>query len=278
MLTVAKLRVMILAIDVGGTKTLVASIDSDGKTSEEIRFETPKTYSDFLNQLKSSIGSLKHQRHSACVIAMPGLVDRRAGVVKYFGNLPWTNVPILDDLKTTINIPTYVENDANLAGLSEANLLPNYRKVLYITVSTGIGGVLVVKGHIEPSSQDAEYGQMLLEHEGHLQRWEKFASGSAIYQKYGKRAADIDSDSDWYVIARNIAVGLIDVIAATTPDVVVLGGGVGSHFDKFGDKLINELEIYENNLVKVPPIVGAKDAEQAVIHGCFVLAKQKRHI
>ena len=89
------------------------------------------------------------------------------------------------------------------------------------------------------------------------------------------KAADIVDPGVWYQIARNIALGLIDVIAATTPDIVVIGGGVGSHFEKFGDTLIGELALYEDNMIHVPPIIGAKNAEDAVIYGCYTLAMQK---
>jgi predicted NBD/HSP70 family sugar kinase len=115
---------------------------------------------------------------------------------------------------------------------------------------------------------------MLLEHDGKLMRWEEFASGKAIVAKFGKRASDITEPDDWYVIARNIALGLIDVIAATTPDAIVIGGGVGSHFAKFGDRLTEQLKIYEDSLLHVPPVFGAQRAEEAVIYGCYILANQ----
>lgn len=267
---------MILAIDVGGTKTLVASFNLDGEPTEEIRFETPKDYADFVAELAKTIKQLKVKRFSACTIAMPGKIDRQHGVAVAFGNLAWTNVPIRDDLRKELgDMPIYVENDAKLAGLYEAQLLPEYKKVLYITVSTGIGGVLIYNRKIDKVTQDAEYGHMLLEHDGKLQRWEEFASGKALYNKYNMRAADITDPAIWYQVARNLAIGLIDVIAATIPDIVVIGGGVGSHFDKYGEKLISELKIYEDHLVPVPPIIGAEHAEEAVLYGCYTLARQK---
>lgn len=265
---------MILAIDVGGTKTLVASFNRDGDRTEEIRFETPKDYKEFVDELTLTIAKLQVKKYLHCVIAMPGMVDRKTGIMLFFGNLPWENVPIKADLEAVLKIPVSVENDANVAGLYEASLLPDYRKVTYLTVSTGIGGGLIVDGKIDKVTEDAEYGHMLFEHEGKLQRWEKFASGKAIYAKYNMRAADITDPGVWYEIARNIALGLIDVIAATTPDIVVIGGGVGSHFEKFGDILISELELYEDKMIHVPPIIGAQHAEDAVIYGCYTLAMQ----
>lgn len=264
----------ILAIDVGGTKTLIASFDVHGTAAHKVKFATPSTYQDFLNDVSKTVQSLPVKKHSQCVIAMPGSLDRQHGVVKELGNLPWQNVPISGDLKQLLGMPIILENDAKLAGLSEAHLLPQYRKVLYITVSTGIGGVVIINGKIDPNSRDAEYGRMLLEHEGKLQLWEEFASGKAIVAKYGKRASDITDPQDWYVIARNIALGLVDVIAATTPDIVVIGGGVGTNFEKFGARLNEFLHIYEDRLLPIPQVVGAQRAEEAVIYGCYILANQ----
>ncbi len=266
---------MILAIDLGGTKTLVASINRKGEITEHIKFPTPKDYQEFISELAKSVESLTTKKFVQCVMAAPGKIDRASNTVIAFGNLPWKNTPLAQDVMQKIGIPVVIENDAKLAGLSEAILLKTYRKVLYITVSTGINGVLVIDGKIDPATQDAEYGQMLLEHEGRLTRWEKFASGSAIVARTGRRASEITEKSDWYIIARNIAIGLIDVIAATTPDAVVIGGGVGTHFEKFAAPLKNELTNYENDLIRVPPLFGAQRAEEAVIYGCYELAIQR---
>ncbi len=266
---------MILAIDVGGTKTLVSTFSYDGVLEEEIRFETPKDYPAFLEKLKQSIDGLKAKKFIRCAIAMPGQIDHKHGIALAFGNLPWENVPIRADLESFLgDVRVLVENDAKVAGLYEAQLLPEYKKVLYITVSTGIGGGLIVNRKIDKITQDAEYGHMLLEHDGTLQRWEEFASGKAIYKRFNMRAADITDQGAWYEIARNIAIGLIDVIAATTPDIVVIGGGVGSHFEKFKEKLLGELDLYDDALLRIPPVIGAQHAEEAVIYGCYTLAKQ----
>lgn len=264
----------ILAIDVGGTKTLVAVFNSGGEVLHTVKFPTPASYADFLQELTSTIQALPTNKFFSCVIAMPGSIDRKHGIAQEFGNLAWHDIPIKTDLEQALGVPVAVENDAKLAGLSEAHLLPRYRKVLYLTVSTGIGGAVVINGKLDKNSLQAEYGHMLLEHEGKLMRWEEFASGKAITAKYGMRASDITDPAAWYGIARNIAIGLIDVIAATTPDIIVIGGGVGTNFEKFGEHLIEQLKLYEDHLLHVPPVVGAQRAEEAVIYGCYILANQ----
>jgi len=267
---------MYLAVDVGGTKTLLGCFTSSGELKETVKFKTPVLYHDFRDELEKNVAKLSTNKFVGGCVAIPGRVDRQNGVGIVFGNLPWTNIPIKSDVERIANCPITVENDANLAGLFEARQVADtYKRALYITVSTGIGGVIVNNGKIERPTQDAEIGHMLLEHEGKLMRWEEFASGRAIVAKFGKKASEIDvTDSTaWYIISRNIAVGLIDVIATSVPDVVIVGGGVGSHFAKFGDRLMEELKIYENPLLKLPKIVMATHPEEAVVYGCFEMAK-----
>lgn len=266
---------MILAIDIGGTKTLLGLYELDGNLVSSYKFETPQEYPDFVDMLKLEIPKfIEGKKIKKCVAAVPARIDRAKGLGVAFGNRPWLNVPIGPDLTKILGLPVDIENDANLAGLSEALLIPKYKRVVYITISTGIGIGIVQDGKLDPKSLDAEVGMMMFEHEGKLQTWESFASGKAIFNKFGKRASDITDPSEWYIVSRNIALGLIGVIATTTPDAVVIGGGVGSHLHKFKDVLESELELYKSGVVNLPPIFQAQKPEEAVIYGCYALAQQ----
>lgn len=265
---------MYLAIDVGGTKTLLACFDAEGKVAEEIKFPTPGTYEEFLGELGKNNAALKTKTFTTGAIAIPARIDRLAGVGMSFPNLPWENIPIKKDIETLFGCPVVLENDTKTAAIYEASLVKHeFRKVLYVTISTGIGMGLIIDGRLDPDFADMEVGGMLLEHEGSLQRWEDFASGKALSQKFGKKIKDITDPGQLYIIARNIAIGLIDVIATTTPEVVIIGGGVGAHFDKFGEHLIEELRIYTNPMLVLPQVRGAQNAEEAVIYGCYKLAR-----
>ncbi len=266
---------MYCAIDIGGTKTLIATFDSNGKITEQIKFPTPENYEEFISELSTTVANLSTKDFNAFCVAAPGRIDHSNGVVLAFGNLPWTNIPILTDLEKILHAPGLLENDTKLAALSEALNQKDYRKVLYITISTGIGGGLITDGVIDPDFNSNEIGQMLMEHHGELKRWEDFASGSAIVAHFGKRASEINDKQDWYIIARNIAIGLNAVIATLTPELIIIGGGVGTHLPKFQDRLEEQLKIYETPMVTIPPIVQAKRPEEAVVYGCYELIRQR---
>ncbi len=268
---------MYLAVDIGGSKTLLAVFDSHGNVKESLKFETPVSYDDFSKALADSVDKLSTKSFAGACVAVPGKIDRKTGVGIAFGNLTWQNVPILQDVKQILDCPIHIENDARAAALSEALLLKSeYRKVLYVTISTGIGGGLIIDGKIDPSFEDMEVGQLLLEYEGKLMDWEDFGSGRAFNNKFGKRVSEVSADDSaaWYWFARNIAIGLIDLIATLTPEIIVLGGGAGAHLEKFQDRLNEELKIYENPLLTIPPIRKAQRSEEAVIYGCFELARK----
>lgn len=269
---------MHLAVDIGGTKTLLAVFDARGQIKESHKFETPEDYSEFISLLEAELNNLKTQDFIAAGIAVPARLDRENGIAIAFGNRPWTNEPIEDDIRKITNCPVVLENDSKLAALSEAKLIiKDFKKVLYITISTGIGGGLVIDGKLEPNLVDNEVGQMLLEHNGELMDWEDFASGRAFSKKFGKKVSDIDpGDTEaWYYIARNIAIGMVDLIATLTPEAIIIGGGVGAHLELFQDRLNEQLKLYENPMFKTPPILKAQRPEEAVIYGCYELVKDK---
>lgn len=265
---------MYLGIDVGGTKTLVASLDDAGVIKEEIKFPTPQVYSVFLVELEKTVVSLSTSDFRACGIGVPALIDHARGIGIAFPHLDWHDVPIQRDTESIAKCPVVLENDAKMAGLSEAMLVKHHSRVLYVTVSTGIGAAYIVDQHIDQALRNSEGGQMLLEHHGKYQRWEDFAAGSAIVKQFGKRMSEINDERTLRTIARNIAIGLIDLIAVLTPDIVVLGGSVGTHYAKYGVYLQEYLEKYDNPMIVLPIIKAAERPEKAVVYGCYDLAIQ----
>jgi len=261
-----------LGIDIGGSKTLFAVFDAGGKVIFEHKIKTPQVYQELITAIANVLKvELAPYKFSIVCCAVPGWIDFDKGVAVGFGNLPWENVPILKDLEAIMpGIKVLLHNDAKLAGLSEAKILPDtYRKVMYLTVSTGIGGGLIIDGVIHPDFANFEPGQMMFEHDGKLMQWEDFASGKALKERYGKLASELEDQQAWKDFSQLIALGLEELLATIQPDVVVFGGGVGAHFEKFKDFLEEDLNAIKNPLVPIPPLVKAQRSEEAVIYGCY---------
>ena len=154
---------MYLGIDIGGTKTLVASLNDDGSIADQVKFETPDDYQAFLTELRNSLARLPAKDFLYAGIGMPGIIDRANNASTWSGgNLTWKNSPIAKDVGAIANCRAVVENDANVAALSEAKLVKDrYRTALYITLSTGVGSGYVVDGVLDPNTIDAEVGHMI---------------------------------------------------------------------------------------------------------------------
>lgn len=268
---------MYLGVDIGGTKTLVATLSDDGKIIDSRRFASDHNYAAFLHDLEQNLNELHLSGEIQACAGVSGLLDRDKGIVHALGNLPWTEVPVADDIAQLIGGgPVIIENDSRLAGLSEAQFLKDkYRDILYMTVSTGIGGAFIQNGRIATALQDMEMGKMPLLHDGTYVQWEEFASGRAIVARYGKPASEIDDPAVWHTIGTDLAHGLGAVCSILQPDVIIVGGGVGQFADKYKQIIWDYLEAHLHAIV-VPPqeIVVAQRPDEAVIYGCYELLRQ----
>lgn len=266
---------MYVGVDIGGTKTLVAALDERGVIIEDNKFPTSEDYKTFLIDLSEVITGFKNQDFAAGGVGIPATaIDRVNGIGIKFGNLSWQNVPIQNDVEEICHCPIVIENDAKMAALSEAMLLKdNYKKILYVTISTGIGYGLVTKGEIDTNVGDGGGRTILLEHDGKMTPWEDFAGGRAIVEQYGKKAEEITDKNTWEAICRQLAKGFIHLIALMQPEAIVIGGAVGTYFERFGEILKTEIESYQIPLAKLPVLIKAQRPEEAVVYGCYDLAK-----
>jgi len=264
---------MLVAVDTGGTKTLVASFLEDGRIGEQFKFPTPPSTLEWTKELREVLEThFGGESVEAIVVAMPGIVKK--GVAIWCNNLKWANFDVEAALKGVLgNAPLFVENDANLAGLAETRQLKTIPDLsLYVTVSTGIGSGIITNGVINPALRFSEAGRSLVEFDGAVREWETFASGKAIYKAYGKYARDITSKRAWHQIADRISRGFLAVIPVLQPDVVIIGGSIGTYFDQFGKDLTGLLEEHLPAHIPTPKFVQAKHPELAVIYGCYYYA------
>jgi predicted NBD/HSP70 family sugar kinase len=264
---------MLVAVDTGGTKTLVASFDKDGILGSQIKFPTPQNQDEYIKDLKATIKTqYEGQLIEAIVVAIPGII--KDGVVISCGNLPWKNFDAASALAGVLGkVPVYIENDAKLAGLAETRFLKEIpAQSLYVTISTGIGTGIITDGHINQALRNSEAGHALIEYDGVTREWETFASGKSIYETYGKYAHEITSKRTWNQIADRISRGFLAIIPILQPDVIIIGGSIGTYFDKFDTQLIKLLKEKLPPITPCPTFKKARYPELAVIYGCYYYA------
>jgi predicted NBD/HSP70 family sugar kinase len=265
---------MLVVVDTGGTKTIVASFNKSGVLGDQFKFETPKDPNEYLKVLSETLKENYDSKNvEAVVIAAPG-VSKDGIIIWGGGNLAWKNVNIKSKISGILGkAPVFIENDANLAGLGETRLLKTIpAQSLYVTVSTGIGTGIITNGDINPSLRNSEAGHALVEYDGVVREWEDFASGKAILKTYGKHAHDIKNKKIWHQIADRISRGFLAVIPILQPDIVIIGGSIGTYFDQFGEQLQNLLKERLPEHIPCPKFIQAKYPELAVIYGCYYYA------
>ncbi len=150
---------MVLGIDIGATKTWAAYLRKD----ELIKSRKIKTQLDprvFLKDLKDLLEDFLKgvaDNVEAIGIGAPGPIDLKSGIFRKLPNLSsWDGFNIKKELRAIYHVPVRVQNDANAAALGEAlhGGGKGYSVVYYITISTGIGGGLVIEGQIINGSNE----------------------------------------------------------------------------------------------------------------------------
>ena len=271
---------MILAIDTGGTKTLMALVSDDGSIQRSTKIQTPKDLNEYRVAVEDAIrNDFDDDEFDTVVLALPGVVE--GGIAIWCDNLGWRDfdagtflVGLFPDKQV------FVENDANLAGLAEAIILSGQNSdmvtSLYLTISTGIGSGVIVNGVLSKNSiRNCEAGHMVLEYGGKYEEWEDFASGKAILEHYGMVGTEIKEEGIWRDIADRISRGFLVLIPTILPDVVVVGGSMGTHFERYAGYLDMILSEHLPSNFKKPKIVKAVNPEEAVIYGCYYYAKDQ---
>lgn len=258
---------MITAIDIGGTKTLIAQFGDDGAMGQPIRFLTPQDPEAFLQELDQHLRGLGDV--SSIVVGVAGRAS--GGVISGGLNLvQWEGFELVKRLQEAYKCPVGIENDGNLAALSEINALSPVPKVgLYLTISTGIGSGLVVNGELAPLLSRHSYGHMVFNHEDKWQTWEAFASGKAMATRLGHLASEIKDPADWEWIAEQIAVGLLGIIHPVAPEVIVFGGSVGGFIEQYRAPLEKLLKERLSAPSLLPELRAAAHPNEAVLYGCY---------
>jgi glucokinase len=195
---------IIVGIDMGGTQLRFALFDDDYRIlSRHAEATLPAQGSGaVLDRIIARVEALSEQAGRdglrAVGVSAPGPLDPFRGVILQAPNFPgWRDVPLTDRLSRALDCPVFVGNDANLAALAEQRrgAGQGLSDVVYITVSTGIGGGVISGGRLVLGRHGlgGEVGHMTLEPQGprcncgNRGCLEALASGSAL----GRQAREL---------------------------------------------------------------------------------------
>lgn len=261
-------------VDLGGTKILSAVTTPDGRILGSYRCPTEAAQGPdaVIERMVASVrraaakADLREGDLRGVGICAPGPCDLRRQVVTHPPNLPgWNDVPVSRMVGEALGLPALLENDANAAAYGEYRFGAGrpYRHMVYITISTGIGGGLIIDGSIYTGASGGagEVGHMTLEEKGPLcgcgrrGHLEALASGTAIAReadallnkgrcpvlarlvKKGRplnaetvhlAAQQGDADARGVIerAGHYLGLGLANIINLFNPQAIVIGGGL----------------------------------------------------
>jgi glucokinase len=198
-----------IGVDLGGTKMLLGVLDGDSKTVWESREGSAgEGESELVELLVREIEEARSARSGVETIGMgiPATIDHEKGLAVAAVNLPIEDLPIRDIVVERTGLPTFVDNDANVAALAEHRFgaARGTENAVMLTIGTGIGGGLILGGEIYRGSTGAgaELGHMAIQMDGpgcqgncpNRGCVEAFASGTALGRE-GRAAAESKPES-----------------------------------------------------------------------------------
>jgi glucokinase len=227
---------MFLVFDIGGTNTRIAASRDGVHIENPVIYSTPKSFQDGITQFVTTATQLSGgEKIIAIAGGIAGPLDADKTMLVKAPNIPdWNGKPLAQELSKTLNAPVFLENDTAMWGLGEAayGAGAGKRIVVYMTVSTGVGGCRIVDGAIDANAHGFEPGHMIIDPNGpicgcggigHL---EALAGGAAMEKRYRKKPQNITDASIWDETTKHLAMGILNVAVIWSPECIVLGGSM----------------------------------------------------
>ena len=267
-----------VGIDLGGTNIKAGVVTGEGKLLNKVTCKTnaDRPMEDIIHDMgKLAADAIKDaglevSDIEAIGIGSPGTPDNDEGLLVYSNNLPFVMAPMRKLIREVIDLPVYIDNDANCAAMAEAvaGAAKGAKDSVTITLGTGVGAGVIVDGKIYSGFNQAgsEFGHTVLVSGGincpcgRKGCFEQYASASAL-ARMTREAAEKAPDSllhkayeqqgEWnaqvaFIAMREgdetakevvdtytsyLADGLANAINAFMPEVLVVGGGVCNEGD-----------------------------------------------
>lgn len=312
-----------LIMDIGGTKTTGALFTEDGEIVDDYTYTAKSqtfkgeeaVYQNTKAVLEVVIDHFKVSMDDILGIGVgsPGPLDTKTGVIVHAPLMGWRNFPIVQRLKDDFHKPVCLDNDGNLGALAEQRrgLAKGCSNMMYMTVSTGCGGGVIINGEIYHGKNDGagEVGHVSIDPEGKpcpcggKGCFELYASGTAINNQMkedlragkknlvfelaeykeenieGKVLSEAAARGDAYALeiyrkeGYYLGVGLSNLFNLFDPEVFVLGGGVTKAKEFFHEELIKTLKARCIQPVEEDQVRYSVMNDRVVLYGAYHLIR-----
>jgi fructokinase len=293
---------LIGSVEAGGTKMVCAVGTGPDDIRDEVRFPTtspeetlPRVIDYFRgwqHEHGESIAAIGYGTFGPCD---PHPDSPTYGWVTKTPKPGWSDTDVVGPLQAAFGIPVGFDTDVNGAALGEHlwGAAQDVDTMVYLTIGTGIGGGIIVEGHILHGLIHPEVGHIAMPRDTgadpfpgscpfHGDCLEGLASGPAIGARWNAPAADLaPSHPAWDLEAHYLAVACRTLICTLSPQRIVLGGGVMEQLHLFPKVRARTLELL-NGYVQSPEILDRIDeyivppglGNRAGAAGCIALGQQ----
>ncbi len=290
-----------IGVDLGGTHVRCAKITEDGEILAQVKgpsygLEGPEKV---MGNIKNLIHQLPNVEEASGIgVCVPGPVDKKTQTMVLSTNLTgFKGYPMAKELEEEFHIPTFLDNDANCAGLAEALVgagkgLP---VVFYVTISTGIGGVLVVDGKAVSGMHGfgGEIANMVIDRNREKINYlnigaiENEASCTAITRKAKALMPNDGIEHAGTVfqlsvegkpeakkvinqVEEDLGQMFANISTVCDPNMFIIGGGITKSADIFMPGVIENFKKFSHDAVKDTPFSIAKLEEPGVIGAAMI--------
>src|SRR6266704_847334 len=257
-----------IGIDIGGTKIAAGVITAEGRIEERALVPTPMGDEPAtVSAMRGVIEDLRERHPSveAIGVGAAGLVDWPSGRIRWAPHNAYRQLPLRRLLYEATGLPTVVDNDANAAAWAEARYGAGAGSdhMVLLTVGTGIGGGLVLDGHVYRGSSGlgAEVGHMTVDPDGEL-----------VFQ--AAQRGDVTAIELFERLGFWLGVGIGSLVTVFDPELVAIGGGLVHTGDLLLKPARASMERYTFGLAhrELPPVVPARLGPDAGMVGAATLA------
>lgn len=244
----------VIALDVGGT-FIKFGLFQNGKIIEKGEVSTPKDSADEFYQVIAKLIENRKDGLTGIAVSLPGFINPKTQVAVRAGALGYLsgdNIGEEIEKYIKVNVPIYVENDANCAAIAEklAGNAQDVHDFIVVTLGTGVGGAIYVNNRLihGKNFSTGEFGMMVTDYSKFgFATLHEFASTKALCDEYArKKGYPIGSVEGYQVMSEvddpivkkiveawgmRVAICLYNLIVTLDPQRILLGGGISKNKD-----------------------------------------------
>lgn len=276
-------------------RLILANLDLEIKYNEEFKIaglnDMEKIMKKVLNAVKNALKTtgVKMEKVVGIGFSLPGTVNEEKLILELAPNIGIKNVDFKEYQKQ-LNIPIFIENEANAAAIAECNIgiAKEKKDLVYVSITSGVGTGIIFEGDLYKgkNKRAGEFGHMIVQPGGRQCRcgrngcWEMYSSQKVLIEGHNKISnKKIDNLDQFFNLLKSkdkntedyfnnyldmLAIGMQNIEITLDPDYIVIGGEISEYADLFMDdlksKIFIENSFYGRDDLKLSPSTLKKDA------------------